>query len=334
MSRLYTVSQYLSGIGLFSALLYFVGRRYLEQYFGIMSMPLEVMNLNFADYAYYGAQPIPLIITGLFTILGLKLWVLAFQKRTLPETTILKDSYGTSKKDNRIRLKKIFRNFLKEAQIFIKGIKNRDTFNKWSETFMFIYLVYTFCLVGSSLVYIVVLGRISPPSNFMDVNVYSYISILMVFIFVSFGLFFFSDKKFTFLLDTHKKVRNVFLVFSVVSLALFPTFSSGSYGTFTTINDLRKSELAFKSVTLVSMDKIDNIQNWEVTDDKNYVSKNNLLIYEADGYLYLKHKSDIANTVVISKTSIISYFIQNPAISSSDFGNKRPQPSEIQLSGD
>lgn len=55
------------GLGAFIYLLYFVGRTSFDAYLSILGIPTGVMNYDFTDYAYFGAQIDNLVIALLFT---------------------------------------------------------------------------------------------------------------------------------------------------------------------------------------------------------------------------------------------------------------------------
>ena len=67
----------LSGITVFSYLLYLVGRAYWEAYFSVLNIPIGIFNYGLMDYVFIGARPDNLLIVLLYTslIVGLLLFL-------------------------------------------------------------------------------------------------------------------------------------------------------------------------------------------------------------------------------------------------------------------
>lgn len=67
----------LSGITVFSYLLYLVGRAYWEAYFSVLNIPIGILNYGLIDYVFIGARPDNLIMVLLYAslIVGLLLFL-------------------------------------------------------------------------------------------------------------------------------------------------------------------------------------------------------------------------------------------------------------------
>jgi hypothetical protein len=221
MRKINIGSLMLSVIGLFGALLYFVGRRYIEQYYAVLSVPLEITDLSYADYVYYGVQPLQVIVPALFTLIGIRFLLIIFQSQKEQILEIEKSNQVPIQRKHR-KIKAIFKTMKAELRIVWNGVKNRYTLLRWQEKLIFFYLIYLFAAIGYSLIWIVGLQQLNPAANMNDLLINTYVSLLMVLIFVCFGIFFFFDRSFSTLIQNHKKVKRIFLVCGIISLCLFP----------------------------------------------------------------------------------------------------------------
>ena len=60
--------------GVFGALMYFVGRIYIERYYDTMGVPSDILGFGTTDYVFEGAHPWRIIIVLIFTLLGVLLF--------------------------------------------------------------------------------------------------------------------------------------------------------------------------------------------------------------------------------------------------------------------
>jgi len=104
------------------------------------------------------------------------------------------------------------------------------------------------------------------------------------------------------------------MILATISLFLFPYIAGGSYGTLTGIFDIEHPQSTFDDIDIVALTPVNDLINWTKLSDGSIESNNNILIYDGQDDLYLKTQTNLTRTIVIAKSSIISYSIVNPSM--------------------
>jgi hypothetical protein len=293
---------------LFGFLLYFVGRRYAEQYFGIIGIPYEGLSLDFYDYLYFGSQPIQLLIVFVFTFFGIGI----FRLLTFPTLT---PSYISRKPRTNIFIS--IRNKIRHISIVIPETMrgyNERTLDRWMENGFYTYLIFVLSFSSFALPIVAlvqIFGNWSTSIAFLSWTVVV-ISLLM-FIY-GFAIMAFFDNGVLQKISEHRFVKNWILFGSILSLILLPYLGAGAYASFKGYLDITSSNPSskFNTVTLIANSPTSNLLGWEKTEDNIYQTKETLyLIYASDDNLYLESKDDMNEIVVVPKTDFSTYVINN-----------------------
>jgi hypothetical protein len=292
---------YLLGLlSLFGGLLYFVGRRYAEQYFVIMGVPSQELSLDFSTFVYYGANPIQLIIVIMFTILGVAIFrLITYQKP--PEVQTPRKRW------------KGFTNFLNSIK---DGLLSPRTFDNWREDSFFAYTLILFFICSFGLPIIALIEIFGTPSTYSDVRglefaIFMFLAFCCIWVICS---LFYEDTLLK--ICRHKRIKSWVLWGSLIALVLLPYLGAGAYASFKGYTDisLRHVDRIFDTVSLEASVPINAKLGWEKVDkqDNSYyqTTKTMYLVYASKENLYIKLDSDVEETIVIPKANLDSYVVK------------------------
>lgn len=283
--------RYLIGVAtLFTALLYFVGRRYTETYFTAIGVPSTSLELSFADYAYSGANPIRLVIVILFTLVGIGLIRVLLAEQGKP---VIENNYKINPKHE--KLSKFF-NYM----------------HRWSARLFFAYITLLFVVYSFSLPIITLIEIFGDKPDPTEPPMLAYVSIILLMFTVGWAVTAFFNKKTISMIVRFRIIRNFYIWGGIITFLLLPYLGAGAYGIFEGVIDIREQNIGnnFDTVTLVAYQSLDVTIAWEKTPDGFYRTTGKLyLLTTNDESLFIKLNDKASQTIVIPKDQLYSFTI-------------------------
>jgi hypothetical protein len=280
---------------LFGALLYFVGRRYIESYLTIIGVPPESLNLNFSDYVYSGAHPIRLAIVILFTLVGIGLYrILTFHR---DESIIANNKIENNKTDAKHkRMSKIL-----------------DSIHRWNEKLFFSYITLLFLVYSFSLPIIALIEIFGGKPDPSKPPVLALISIILLYFTVGWAVAAFFDKKTLSMITHFKAIRNFCIWGGMITFFLLPYLGTGAYGTFIGAYDISKVRIheVFDTAIITTAKPLDSNISWVKTGDGLYQNKDTVyLLVSTENDIFVKLYDRLNLTIRIPKSQLNSLVIE------------------------
>jgi len=277
---------------LFGALLYFVGRRFVESYFATIGIPPAFLEFSVADYIYQGAHPIRLLIAVAFTSIGIGLFRFITSDHNSKETQpAVNNEHLTTSDGLRRRVYK----FLQSLQSFM-------------EQFMFIYTIVFFIIVAFILPILASIEIFGDRFNLaLNFSIIIYLAVT-----VYWGIAIMFDRKLVPRIKRHKKISKLFILGGLFVFFLLPYLGAGSYGVFMGIRDKSQQQLdsTFQTVTLTAQQPINETIVWSETDKGLYKTTDKLyLAYSSERFLFVISDRGVNEIIMISKDNLSSFTI-------------------------
>jgi len=302
VERWFIRGSYLLGLlSFFGALLYFVGRRYAEQYFAFMGIPPEELSLDFAAYAYYGANPIQLIIVIVFVFLGVGIFKLVTYPKP-SEVQTLRKRRKTG--------------FIKTLKSVIDVSRSPSAIDKRLKTGFYLYIAFLIILYSFALPILTLTEIFYTQSTFLDALILTGFTLALLVLSCGLPILFFSDREAIQRICHYGTFRNLVLWGSLIVLVLLPYLGAGAYGSFKGYTDiyLRHIDKTFDTVSFEADTPINTKLGWEKVDkkDSSYykTTRTIYLIYANKENLYIKLDDDAEETIVIPKVNLDSYTVK------------------------
>lgn len=289
---------FVGAASLFGALLYFVGRRYLEAYYLTTGIPPELLQFSIADYVYSGAHPFRLLVVILFTAIGIGLIRLASQKEfDKPVSRVT----GERRKAKTVRE---------------KGRQFLEALNKKLETGFFYYMLGLFILYCFILPILAGIEAFGGRPDFRGMLVLSYLSIVLILFTVVGAVITLFDRRALLRLSRHSKTRALVLWSGALLFFFLPYLGAGAYGSFMGFQDISKHRISrvFDTVTLIANQPLNIMLDWErVTNDVYKTADKLYLLGVNSESLFIRLDNDHGETLIIPKARLSSFVINSPS---------------------
>jgi hypothetical protein len=273
-------------ITLLSYLLYFVGRRYLEGYYGALGLPANSLHFETTDYLYQSIQLPLLIIIIVFFTLGMKI---------LP---IIRDCYiksipkGTNDKSIWIKL--------------IDSFKGKEE-NKAVLPF-FITILFFISLTILGVLY---------STGLIDKNsaAFAVVTLISTIAGGGAGLLAVFDESFIELIFKSVWRARIFTTLSLIVIILIPYLSSYAGGAYMGFLDISPAQIdrKFSSIELSADNPIVEEFKWQMSSNNIYQTTDTLYLLTMNNeLLYIRLTGNETKTVVVPIANLISFTVTPP----------------------